>query len=506
MKNTSNASDVDVVVIGGGPAGATAAALLAAWGRSVVVVHGASDSPSLAESLPASTRKLLRFLGLQDLVDAAGFHPNNGNISRWAGKEAVAATTTSGYHVPRAFFDRLLRDHARAQGATVVEGHVRRVELGNPATVECVGSSGVRACRGGFVLDCSGRSGVIARRGLRRPHAGYRTLAVAAEWECEGWPADERTHTFVDSYGNGWAWSVPVSETRRQCTVMIDADRTTVRKARLASLYSEELRKAVSIGARLAGARQISQPWACDASLYDCVRAFEGRAFLVGDAASFVEPLSSGGVKKALSSAWRAAVAVNTCLEKPRMLAAASEFYDRRERQVYDEYQRHSAAFFREAALVYDDRFWTARASGDPNRPRAASGELADADLARDPGVRSAFEQLRGARTLRLARGPSLSFDKAAVIEGRELVMRKAVVVPGVGSPVRFVAGVNLPEAIRIAAGSRDVSSFIEAYHRQVGQIDPRHLLAGLSLLVARGLLVATSAQSPKPKALKPKA
>jgi flavin-dependent dehydrogenase len=489
----TDASVFDVLVIGGGPAGATAAALLASWGRSVVVAHCEGDSPSLAESLPASTKKLLRHVGLLDVIEASRFHPNGGNISRWAGREAVAEPAESGYHVPRARFDRLLRDHARACGATLVEGRVRKVELANPATIECVGPPVRRCYRSRFVLDCSGRAGVIASRGLRRAHIGYRTLALTAEWDCAGWPAGERAHTLVDSYADGWAWSVPLSPARRQCTVMIDAERTAIRKASLAEVYSQELRKALSISSRLTGARQEGQPWACDASLYDCVRSFDGHALLVGDAASFVEPLSSGGVKKALSSAWRAAVVVNTCLNEPGMLTAAAEFHDRRERHVFDEYQRRSTAFFQEAAQVYDDRFWSARASGDAGRPDASAGDLTDAEVSADAGVRSAFERLRNASTFRLARGPSLRFEKIAVIEGRLIVMREGVVVPGVESPVRFVAGVNLPDAIRIAASSRDVASFIEAYHRQVGRIDPRNLLTGLSLLVARGLLEALS-------------
>ncbi|PYQ73454.1 MAG: hypothetical protein DMG01_22540 [Acidobacteria bacterium] len=77
----------DVFIIGGGPAGATAARLLASWGWSVRVAHRSTSAisrPSLAESLPPSTRKLLAFLGQLDIVDAAGFHPNHGNIARWA--------------------------------------------------------------------------------------------------------------------------------------------------------------------------------------------------------------------------------------------------------------------------------------------------------------------------------------------------------------------------------------------------------------------------------------
>src|SRR5262252_10074691 len=126
---TGHRAQVDAVIIGGGPAGATAAALLAEWGRSAVVVHHDAGHPSLAESLPWSIRKLLRHLGQIDAVDAAGFHPNSGNISRWAGREARAVTDGRGYHVSRRHFDRVLRDHARAKGASIVEGSVNRVDL-----------------------------------------------------------------------------------------------------------------------------------------------------------------------------------------------------------------------------------------------------------------------------------------------------------------------------------------------------------------------------------------
>jgi len=340
------------------------------------------------------------------------------------------------------------------------------------------------------VLDCSGRAGAIASRGLRRLATGCRTLAVAAEWDCARWPEEERTYAFVDSYHDGWAWSVPLSPTRRQCTVMIDADRTTVRKVGLSSLYDRELQKAVGIGKRLVNGRRIGRPWACDASVYDCVRAFDGCALLVGDAASFVESLSSGGVKKALSSSWRAAVVVNTCLDKPEMQSAACEFYDRRERQVWADYQRHTAAFFREAAYTYDDRFWSTRVAALAGLPVAADDDLSDADLGRDAGVCSAFERFRRMPICRLKQRASLTFAKTAVIEGRLIVMREAVVVPGIDKPIRFAAGVNLPEVLRISAVGLDVSSLIDTYQRQAGRINPRNLLAALSFLVSRGLLI----------------
>src|SRR5262249_45562885 len=217
--------------------------------------------------------------------------------------------------------------------------------------VTYAGDQGLSTCLARYLLDCSGRAGIVARHGFRRADAGYRTLAITAEWDCAGWPADEHTRTAIESYRDGWAWSVPLSAIRRQCTVMIETGRSGHGSAKafaLAATYARELAKAPALSARLAGATQVSAPWACDASIYDAVRAADEDVLLVGDAASFIEPLSSAGVKKALLSAWRAAVVANTCLTNDTLAGAATDFYAKRERQVYADCMRRARAFFQE--------------------------------------------------------------------------------------------------------------------------------------------------------------
>ncbi|MDX1383827.1 MAG: FAD-dependent monooxygenase, partial [Thermoanaerobaculia bacterium] len=78
-----------VAVVGGGPAGATAARLLAGWGHGVVLVTRRADpSAAIAESLPPSCRRLFRHLGIEGAVDAAGFLPSTGNTVWWGSPQA----------------------------------------------------------------------------------------------------------------------------------------------------------------------------------------------------------------------------------------------------------------------------------------------------------------------------------------------------------------------------------------------------------------------------------
>ena len=485
----------DVVAIGGGPAGAAAAQLLASWGWSVLLVHHAGR-PALAESLPPSTRKLFALAGQLDAVERAQFHPNTGNVACWANAPRTTATETAGFHVRRDEFDRVLRDAAASAGAAIVEGIVRRIDPGDPSCVTYASSDGAtHLVDARQVLDCSGRTGVVAARGFRRHDAGYRTLAINAEWESDGWPSDEQTRTLVESYADGWAWSVPLSATRRQCTVMIERSRSPERLA-LQSVYQGEIAKATMIARRMgdARARQIDKPWACDASIYDCTRAADQGVLLVGDAASFIEPLSSAGVKKALLSAWRAAVVANTTLKHPSLASAARDLYTQREREVHVQSMRRSGGFFAEAAAAYGTAFWSARAERTAHNARAVHPndtiEWSDEALARDAGVRAAFESLRAGEHVRLRISDTLRFAPVAAIEGREVVLRDGVVLPGAG-PVPFAAGVDLAALARLARGGCEVPALIAAYQDEVGRVPLAGLLTGLSLLVARRALVA---------------
>ena len=391
----------------------------------------------------------------------------------------------------------MLRDCAAAARARIVDAVVRRVEPGDPATVTYAADDGqVGTCAARLVLDCSGRAGIVARRGLRRadsaPHPGHRRGGNRRPGRRTS------TRTLVESYPDGGV--VGAASSARQCTVMIEPDRSAQAFALradavpLREVYQRELEKSVELRDRLAHATLASTPWTCDASIYDSARAADQGVLLVGDAASFIEPLSSAGVKKALLSAWRAAVVANTCLGNPALAGAAQDLYIARERQVYAECMRRSSAFFAEAAAAYGTPFWSARAEEAHGAGPAAedrdvfAADMSDAALARDPDVRSAFEHLRASDHLRFRAAAALRFAPVAIIEGREVVMRDALIVPARrAAPVRRI---DLAALARLATAGGDVPALIAAITRRSGRCRSTDCSPGF-LLVARHALVA---------------
>lgn len=497
MENTTqDAQFFDVTVIGAGPAGSTIGRLLRQWGYSVVVLDkGQERGPSLAESLPPSTRKLLDFLGILDHVDRAGFCTTSGNTVWWGKDDCRVERFSSapGYQVLRSDFNRLLLELAENAGAFICRNvTVRRVDLSadDRAGVQYEMANGRQiSVISRFVVDCSGRAGVIAGRRFRRKEPGYSTLAIAGVWRREGgWGIEDESHTLVETYRDGWAWSVPVSSRVRYFTVMVDPRATKIACTRgLEEIYRAELGKSEQFCKILAKAELQSVPWACDASLYSADRFAGPNFLLVGDAASFIEPLSSYGVKKALASASVGAVVVNTSCKRPAMRKAAADFFSAHERKIYTSALKQSARYFREAAIRYRHRYWDDRAEVSAN---AKVAEPDEAELRREPQVLAALEELKQSPCIRLRHAEGVRTEKRPFIQGREVILEDSLLFPGVTSGIRFLDGVNLVRLVEIAGQHSQVPDLYEAYARVCPPVGLPNFLGALSVLLAKGILM----------------
>lgn len=494
---------LDAVVIGGGPAGATAARLLASWGHRVALLTRPAPRPALAESLPPSCRKLFDRAGVRGAIDAAGFLRSAGNTVRWGGDSQRVerfADGEFGYQVSRDVFDRVLLAECAAAGALVTQrAIVRDVTEERDAACRAIVAYDVgathRRVAARWILDCTGRAGLLARRGWRRPEPRLRTMAIAAVWERrDGWPLADPSHTLVESYEGGWAWSVPVSETRRHITVMVDPALTTVAgRLRLSATYQAELAKTTSLRDLVQGATLLGRPFARDASSYSAARAGEDGVLLVGDAASFIDPLSSYGVKKALASAWLAAVVVHSCLSNPSLVTPALELYDSRERAIYESLRNRLAELSREAAGAYAGGFWHDRADPvDPVDPvdREIAAEPDVSALRADPDVLAALAELKQRPSIALRPARALERVRKPVVSGNTIVLEEHLVAPAFPDGVRYLRSVDLVAIVDLARVHDQVPDLFDAYNRAAPPAALADFLGALSVLVGKRMLI----------------
>ena len=481
--------DYDVAIVGAGPAGAAAARLLATWGHRVVLLHRRAMTPSLAESIPPSCRKLLATCGILEAVDRAGCLRSSGNTVWWGSDEPRResfAAGTHGYQVDRDVFDDLCREQARVAGAGILETIVREVVPGDEdAAARLDGGDEVRAR---FVLDCSGRAGVIARRWRTEVTAHPRTVALVGAWtSAAGWPGVDSTHTLVESYADGWVWSVPLSPHHRHVTAMVDPHRTRLARGRPANdVYRAELAKARHMAALLDRSTLERGPWGCDASVYNARTYAADPVLLVGDAASFVDPLSSFGIKKALASAWLAAVAVHTTLQAPAMGGVALDFFASREAAMFSSLLDQSRGQFEDAAATHQHSFWTDRAADFD----ADSVSEPDPRLLRDdPRVQDAFTWLKAQPAIALRATAGLRREAQPVVRGHTIVMEERLrpqVFPG---GVRFLRDVDLIGVLTLAPSCDQVPALFETYNRRFPPVALPDFLGALSAMIAFGIL-----------------
>jgi FADH2-dependent halogenase/halogenation protein CepH len=483
--------DYDAIVIGAGPAGCAAARLLASWGHRILLLHRPEpDSRTLAESIPPSAQRVLATLGVLTSMEDAGFLPWLGNMVWWANADCRIESFMpgqSGYLVDRRAFDRRLQRLAAEAGAHLRTGIVRSVEVAPEIKVEVNGE--LQTLRSAFVLDCSGRAGVIARRGMRELLPSPRTVALVGAWRArDRWPEASDAHTLVASYADGWAWSVPTEPGLRYFTVMIEPGLTGLADGSAGDRYVAELAKIPPFRKLLDRATPAGGPWGADASVYTS-RTFAGPGFLlVGDAGSFIDPLSSFGVKKALVSGWLAAITVHTALTNAGMRREALQFFDRRERQMAAGWRQPSGQFAADAAAGMQHPFWVGRAA--VSHDSAGLGdELDPAALARDPSVLAAFEDLRRRENLHVTPGSRARLEPRPMVRGREIVLEDQLLVPPCPDGIRYLRGIDLVELGRLAPQFTDVGQMYEAQRRAQPDIALPDFLGALSVLIAWDVL-----------------
>lgn len=360
--NASIPGRCDVLVIGGGPAGSSVAALLAKQGVEVVLLEKASHPrPQVGESLIPHVWKYADQTGASPLIEREGFVAKAGGITVWNGKISRIAFSEFGFtrpalHVERDVFDELLLKHAESLGVKVFQQiAVREADLSlNHPQVKYLdrrggdGNEGSIDCR--FVIDASGSSAVLAGqfKSKRLVDSRMRFLSLWGHFKNSRYvAADGRSYaasevgkvkpvTFVTSFEDGWIWHIAM----RQYTsvgLVINTDRArAMDKEQRERFFLGTLKTAPYLDNLLDCAEYLPESFSQrpDYSYYS-TRLCGENFYCIGDAASFVDPIYSHGVLNAFYNASITALAITESLKDLSYRARHAQLCENRIRQFY---------------------------------------------------------------------------------------------------------------------------------------------------------------------------
>ena len=338
----------DVAIIGGGPAGSTAAALLARMGHKVIALEKAHHPRfHIGESLLPMNLPLFERLGVMEKVRALGvFKPgadfeadNEHGYNTFAFARALVKSPPHAFQVWRQDFDRMLFEHARASGADAREGHeVLAVEQRAPRESLLdvrtdTGSSYQIQAR--YVVDASGRDTFLsAKRKLRRRNADHQSAAIFGHFRgALARSGADAGNISMYRFEHGWMWMIPLPGGVMSVGAVARPDYFKQRKGRTVEFLLETLRQNPALWKRMEAAELIGNEVRVTGNYsYDSSRMGGPGWVLVGDAFAFLDPVFSSGVYLAMTGAEQAATVVDKSLREPAAEAGLLRRLERRQR------------------------------------------------------------------------------------------------------------------------------------------------------------------------------
>ncbi len=313
----------EIIVIGAGPAGSIASALLRRHGHDVLVLERERFPRfSIGESLLAHCVDFIAEAGMLEAVEEAGFQVKNGAVFTRGGQCAAfdfADQFTQGrsstWQVPRGLFDELLADEADRKGVEIRYGHGIEdlsVGEGRARVVARDDRGAAHTVEARFLLDASGFGRVLARRlGLERPSCFPVREAlfthVADSAGAHGFDRNKIRIVVHPQHKDVWFWLIPFADGRSSIGVVARPEvlkRYPVEPgSRLQALVEED----PGLEAILEGAAW-DTPVRSITGYSANVSTLHGPGFaLLGNAAEFLDPVFSSGVTIAMRSASMAA-------------------------------------------------------------------------------------------------------------------------------------------------------------------------------------------------------
>ena len=333
----------DVLVIGGGPAGSTMAALLAERGRNVVLVEKAKHPRfHIGESLLPLNLPLFERLGVAEEIRRIGMLKYGVEfISPWHSApmtfdfaDAWDKAFPYSYQVRRSEFDEILFRNATRKGAQALEGcRVTGVEFNDKgARVSGRHEDGREVTWDArFVVDASGRDTLLANQfAIKRRNKQHNSAAIFGHFSgASRLPGKAEGNITVFWFDHGWLWFIPLSDGTTSIGAVCWPYYMKSRKTNPSQFLLDTIALCPALQERLRNAQLMAPATATGNYSYTAKRTAGRNYLMLGDAFAFIDPVFSTGVFLAMHSAFVGADTIETCLDKPTRASSALAAFDR---------------------------------------------------------------------------------------------------------------------------------------------------------------------------------
>lgn len=342
----------DVAIIGGGPAGSTAATLLARAGRRVIVLEREKFPRfHIGESLLPSITSIFERLGVREKMDAMFMPKYGGEIAAACGSREVRFYFKDGfrsrhdraYQVSRAEFDQMLLENSRANGAEVQEETtVVKLSLGKEAvTLETTNASKAKATIAArYLIDCSGRQTLVGNfLKLKRSYDNLQKFSIFAHYENVDRPEGiDGTLIRMIRGLDHWIWMIPLTPTKMSIGLVMDTAAFRAQKLSPQEMLERSIEEQPLIADRMIRSERVTPVQSAGDYSYSNTQLYGERFLLAGDAAAFIDPVFSSGVYFAMMSAEKAADTIEEILCHPGRTRSLLKRYERSVNRVMKMY------------------------------------------------------------------------------------------------------------------------------------------------------------------------